>query len=41
MFDAGYDVGPGEISTFEDANVRVEVLAALPDGTYRVRVTRK
>ena len=39
--DAAYDLGPGEISSFEDANVRMDVLAALPNGDYRVRVTRK
>jgi len=41
IFDAGYDAGQGEVSTFEDANVRMDVLAALPNGNYRVRVTRK
>ena len=41
IFDAGYDVGGGEISTFEDANVRMDVLAALTNGNYRVRVTKK
>ena len=39
--DAAYDIGAGEVSTFEDANVKVELLAANPDGSYRVRVTRK
>ena len=39
--DAAYDLGPGEVSTFEDANVKVELLTAYPDGSYRVRVTRK
>jgi hypothetical protein len=34
-------MGPGEVSTFEDANVRVELLADFPDGAYRIRVTRK
>ncbi|HEY8843963.1 MAG TPA: SwmB domain-containing protein [Gaiellaceae bacterium] len=41
LSDAAYDIGPGEVSTFEDANVRVELLAAFPDGAYRIRVTRK
>ena len=41
IFDAGYDIGDGEVSHFEDANVRMDVLAALPNGNYRVRVTRK
>lgn len=41
IYDAGYDVGAGEVSTFEDANVRMEVLEALPNGNYRVRVTKK
>jgi M6 family metalloprotease-like protein len=39
-YEAPFDVGPGEVSTFEDANVKVEVLST--DGVnYRVRVTRK
>jgi len=38
---AAYDLGPGEVSTFEDANVKVELLTAYPDGSYRVRVTHK
>ena len=41
IFDAGFDIGDGEVSTFEDANVRMDVLAALPNGNYRIRVTRK
>jgi M6 family metalloprotease-like protein/uncharacterized repeat protein (TIGR01451 family) len=39
--DAAFDLGPGEVPTFEDAAVRVEVLEAAADGTYRVRVTKK
>lgn len=39
-YAAPFDVGPGEVPTFEDANVKVEVLST--DGVnYRVRVTRK
>ena len=39
-YAAPFDVGPGEVSTFEDASVKVEVLST--DGVnYRVRVTRK
>jgi M6 family metalloprotease-like protein len=39
-YEAPFDVGPGEVSTFEDASVKVEVLST--DGVnYRVRVTRK
>ena len=38
---AGYDIGPGEVSTFEDASVKLEVLNAYPNGSYRVPVTRK
>ena len=39
-YAAPFDLGPGEVSTFEDASVRVEVLAT--DGVnYRVRVTQK
>jgi M6 family metalloprotease-like protein len=41
IYDAGYDTGPGEVSTFEDSNVKLELLDAYPDGQYRVRVTRK
>ncbi|MEP6979028.1 MAG: Ig-like domain-containing protein [Thermoleophilia bacterium] len=41
LSDAAYDVGPGEVGTFEDSNVRVELLTAFPDGAYRIRVTRK
>jgi M6 family metalloprotease-like protein/uncharacterized repeat protein (TIGR01451 family) len=39
--DAAFEVGPGEVSTFEDSAVKVEVLDAVVDGTYRVRVTKK
>jgi M6 family metalloprotease-like protein len=39
--DAAFDLGPGEVPTFEDAHVKVELLAVYPDGSYRVRVTRK
>jgi M6 family metalloprotease-like protein len=39
-YAAPFDVGPGQVSTFDDANVKVEVLST--DGVnYRVRVTRK
>lgn len=39
-YAAPFDVGPGEVSTFENADVKVGVLAT--DGVnYRVRVTRK
>jgi M6 family metalloprotease-like protein len=39
-YAAPFDLGAGEISTFEDAAIRVDVLAT--DGSaYRVRVTRK
>jgi M6 family metalloprotease-like protein len=39
-YEAPFDVGPGEVSTFEDGNVRIDVLST--DGVnYRVRVTRK
>ena len=39
-YEAPFDVGPGEVSTFENADVKVEVLST--DGVnYRVRVTRK
>jgi M6 family metalloprotease-like protein/uncharacterized repeat protein (TIGR02059 family) len=38
---AAYDLGTGEVSTFEDAAVKVELLAENADGSYRVRVTRK
>jgi M6 family metalloprotease-like protein/uncharacterized repeat protein (TIGR02059 family) len=41
IYDAGYDLGSGEASTFEDSNVKLELLNAYPDGSYRVRVTRK
>jgi hypothetical protein len=39
IFDAPFS--PGEQPVFEDENVRVEVLEAHGDGSYRVRVTRK
>ena len=41
IFDAAFDLGPGEVSTFEDSAVKVEVLEAVADGSYRVRVTKK
>ena len=41
IYDAGYDIGPGEVSIFEDSNVKLELLDAYTDGSYRVRVTRK
>jgi M6 family metalloprotease-like protein len=40
LYDAPFDLGPGETSVFEDANVKVEVLHASASG-YRVRVARK
>lgn len=36
-----YDVGPDEVSSFEDAYVRMDVLEALLNGDYKIRVTRK
>lgn len=36
-YDAGLDAG----AAYEDAAVKVEVLASNPDGSYQVRVTRK
>jgi M6 family metalloprotease-like protein len=40
LYNAPFDLGPGEVSSFEDAQVRVELLSK--DGSnYRVRVTRK
>ncbi|MGZ8694372.1 MAG: M6 family metalloprotease domain-containing protein [Gaiellaceae bacterium] len=40
LYHAPFDLGAGEAPTFDDANVRVDVLAT--DGSaYRVRVTRK
>ncbi len=41
IFDAGYDLGANEVSVFDDALVRVEVLSEAVNGNYRVRVTRK
>lgn len=40
--EAAYDVGPDEISTYDDAaaGVKVEVLAHNADGSYHVRVTK-
>lgn len=39
-YDAPLDLGPGEVSTYDDAAVKVTVLAT--DGaSYRVRVTKK
>ncbi len=39
---AAFDVGPGEVATFEDPDngVRVDVLERMPDASYRVRVTK-
>jgi M6 family metalloprotease-like protein len=40
LYDAPFDVGPGERTTFENATLKLEVLAT--DGaSYRVRLTRK
>lgn len=40
LYNAPFDVGPGEVSTYEDTAIKLEVLAT--DGSsYRVRVTRK
>ena len=40
LYDAPLDLGPGEVPAYEDAVLKVEVLAT--DGaSYRVRVTRK
>ena len=41
IFDAAYGTGPGKLSVFEDANVRMEVLAVLANGNVRVRVTKR
>ena len=41
IYDAGYDVGTGEVSIFEDARMRMEILEAKANGNYRVRLTRK
>jgi len=41
IYNAGFDIGPGEVSTFEDANVKLQLLVAYPNGSYWVRVTRK
>jgi hypothetical protein len=41
IYDAGYDLGPGEVTTFEDSRVQMELLEAMPNGNYRIRVTRK
>jgi hypothetical protein len=30
-----------EVSTFQDAKIKMEVVEATPNGNYRVRVTRK
>jgi hypothetical protein len=40
LYDAPLDLGPGEVSAYEDAVLKLEVLAT--DGaSYRIRVTRK
>lgn len=40
LYNAPFDVGPGEVAGFEDASIAVQVLAT--DGSaYRVRITRK
>jgi M6 family metalloprotease-like protein len=41
IFDAAFALGAGEVPAFEDGTLRVEVLQELPDGSCRVRVTRK
>jgi len=38
LYDAPFDIGPGEVSTFRDGNLTVEVLFTSAEG-YRVRVT--
>ena len=40
LYAGALDLGPGEVSTYEDSVLRVEVLIASESG-YRVRVTRK
>jgi M6 family metalloprotease-like protein len=42
LYEAPFDVGPDEVSRFDDpaAGVTVEVIASSPDG-YRVRVTKR
>jgi hypothetical protein len=40
-YAAAFDVGPGEVSTYDDSAVKVEVLSEHAGGAYRVRVTRK
>jgi len=39
LYNAPYDIGPGEVSTFSDGDFRVEVLLTSAVG-YRIRVTR-
>jgi hypothetical protein len=41
IYDAPFDLGANEISTFENGSVKVEIVEALADGSYRVRVTKK
>jgi len=40
-YDAALGVGAGETASYEDDAVRVDVLSANADGSYRVRVTKK
>jgi hypothetical protein len=40
LYNAPFDVGPGEVPTFSDGSVSVEVLLTSADG-YRIRVTRR
>lgn len=41
IYDAGYDIGPNEVTSFSDTNVSMEVLNAFPNGNYTIRVTRR
>jgi hypothetical protein len=40
-YDAPLDLRPGKPATYEDAKIRVELLATGADGSYSVRVTKK
>jgi M6 family metalloprotease-like protein/uncharacterized repeat protein (TIGR01451 family) len=39
LYNAPFDIGPGEVATFQEAGITVQVLLSAPSG-YRVRVTR-
>jgi M6 family metalloprotease-like protein len=41
LYAAPFDLGAGNVAAFEDASVKLEVLVANADGSYRVRVTKK